>query len=188
MKQPLNEQFIRMQKLAGIIPNIIKENMDNWGNETDDYGRNERDYKPKPSLADFDYNKEEYKKYMEEHFPEEPLNENQSEKFDEIYKAFQQDPVLKNWIYPEGERKRLNINTFMIPGKVFEENFLDIISQKTGLQKDDVRKKLLDNPHVGTKRPTENSEYDFVDRSPTIYTNGNYLNAYEVLKNALKEL
>jgi len=75
MKQPLNEQFTRMQKLAGIIPNIIKENMDNWGNETDDRGGNERDYKPKPSLADFNYNKEEYKKYMEEHFPEEPLNE-----------------------------------------------------------------------------------------------------------------
>ena len=54
------------------------------------------------------------------------LNENQSEKFDEIYKAFQQDSVLKNWIYPEGERERLNISTFMIPGKVFEENFLDI--------------------------------------------------------------
>ena len=116
------------------------------------------------------------------------LLENQTEKFDEIYKAFQQDPVLKKWIYPEGERKRLNINTFMIPGKVFEENFLDIISQKTGLQKDDVRKKLLDNPRVGTKRPTEDSEYYFVDKSPTIYTNGNFLNAYEVLKNALKEL
>jgi hypothetical protein len=116
------------------------------------------------------------------------LNENQSEKFDEIYKAFQQDPVLKKWIYPEGERKRLNINTFMIPGKVFEENFLDMISQKTGLQKDVVRKKLLDNPRVGTKRPTEDSEYDFVDRSPTIYTNGNFLNASEVLKNALEEL
>jgi hypothetical protein len=127
-------------------------------------------------------NKEDYFKKNQK------LNENQSEKFDEIYKAFQQDPVLKNWIYPEGERERLNISTFMIPGKVFEENFLDIISQKTGLQKDDVRKKLLDNPLVGTKRPTKNSEYDFVDRSPTIYTNGNYLNAYEVLKNALKEL
>jgi hypothetical protein len=75
MKPILNEQLTRIRKLAGIIPNIIKENMDNWGNETDDYGRNERDYKPKPSLADFDYNKEEYKKYMEEHFPEEPLNE-----------------------------------------------------------------------------------------------------------------
>ena len=79
MKPILNEQLTRMQKLAGIIPNIIKENMDNWGNETDDYGRNERDYKPKPSLADFNYNKEEYKKYMEEHFPEEPLNEEISE-------------------------------------------------------------------------------------------------------------
>lgn len=116
------------------------------------------------------------------------LNENQSEKFDEIYKAFQQDPVLKKWIYPEGERKRLNINTFMIPGEVFEKNFLDIISQKTGLQKDDVRKKLLDNPRVGKKRSTNNSEYDLVDKSPTIYTNGSFLNAYEVLKNALEEL
>jgi hypothetical protein len=62
-------------KFAIIIPSGIKENMDNWGNETDDRGGNEQDYKPKPSLADFDYNKEEYKKYMEKYFPEEPLNE-----------------------------------------------------------------------------------------------------------------
>jgi hypothetical protein len=95
MKQPLNEQFTRMQKLAGIIPNTIKENMDNWGNETDDYGRNERDYKPKPSLADFDYNKEEYKKYMEEHFPEEPLNENQiNENLNFDYQDKETGPII----------------------------------------------------------------------------------------------
>jgi hypothetical protein len=119
---------------------------------------------------------------------ESQLHEDQSEKFDEIYKAFQQDPVLKKWIYPEGERKKLNIDTFMIPGKVFEENFLDIISQKTGLEKNEIRKKLIDNPKVGQKRPTEDSEDNLVDKSPTIYTNGNFLNAYEVLKAALKEL
>jgi hypothetical protein len=58
-------------KFAVVIPGGIKENIDNWGNEKDDYGRSEQDYKPKPSLADFDYDKEAYKEYMEKHFPEE---------------------------------------------------------------------------------------------------------------------
>jgi hypothetical protein len=73
----MNKQFLKMQKLAGLITEseykklIKKENIEDWGNEQDDYGRSEQDYKPKPSLADFDYDEEEYKKYMEEHFPEE---------------------------------------------------------------------------------------------------------------------
>ena len=77
----MNKEFLKMQKLAGLITEskykelIKKENMDDWGNEKDDYGRSEQDYRQKPSLADFDYNEEEYKKYMEEHFPEEPLDE-----------------------------------------------------------------------------------------------------------------
>jgi hypothetical protein len=62
-------------KFAVIIPGGIKENIDDWGNEKDDYGRSEQDYRPKPSLADFDNNEEEYKKYMKKYFPEEPLNE-----------------------------------------------------------------------------------------------------------------
>jgi hypothetical protein len=62
-------------KFAVIIPGGIKENIDDWGNEKDDYGRSEQDYRPKPSLADFDNNEEEYKKYMKKYFPEESLNE-----------------------------------------------------------------------------------------------------------------
>jgi hypothetical protein len=68
-----------MQKLAGLITEseykkALDENIDNWGNEKDDYGKSEKDYKPKPSLADFDYDEEAYKEYMETHFPEEPLD------------------------------------------------------------------------------------------------------------------
>ena len=55
---------------------LLKEvDTSNWGNEEDDYGRSEKDYRPKPSLADFDYDEEAYKKYMEDNFPGEPLEE-----------------------------------------------------------------------------------------------------------------
>ena len=63
------------EKFAIIIPSGIKENMDNWGNETDDRGGNEQDYKSKPSLADFNYDKEAYKEYMEINFPGESISE-----------------------------------------------------------------------------------------------------------------
>jgi len=69
MKTQINEAK-RMQRLAG----LINEDIDNWGDEKDDYGRSERDYRPKPSLADFDYDEEEYRKYMEINFPGEPLD------------------------------------------------------------------------------------------------------------------
>jgi len=77
----MNLQFLKMQKLAGLITEseykklIKKENIDDWGNEKDDYGRSEQDYKPKPSLADFDYDEEAYEEYMKKHFPGEVLNE-----------------------------------------------------------------------------------------------------------------
>jgi hypothetical protein len=64
-------------KYAVIIPGgkeEMNEGIDDWGDEKDDYGRSEKDYKPKPSLADFDYNEEEYKDYMETNFPGEPLD------------------------------------------------------------------------------------------------------------------
>jgi hypothetical protein len=78
----MNKETLRMQMLAGIITEgqykaKLNENMENWGNEIDDDGNSEKDYKPKPSLADFDYDEEAYKKYMEENFPGEPLDLNE---------------------------------------------------------------------------------------------------------------
>jgi hypothetical protein len=64
-------------KYAVIIPGSkeeLEEDIDDWGDEKDDYGRSEKDYRPKPSLADFDNNEEEYKDYMEKNFPGEPLD------------------------------------------------------------------------------------------------------------------
>jgi hypothetical protein len=55
MKTPLNE-IKRMQRLAG----ILKEGMEDWGNEKDDYGNSEEDYSPEPSIEDFDYDQEAY--------------------------------------------------------------------------------------------------------------------------------
>jgi hypothetical protein len=59
---------------------LLKEEMNedidtsNWGNEKDEYGNSEKDFKFKPDLADFDYNEEDYKDYMEKNFPGESLD------------------------------------------------------------------------------------------------------------------
>jgi len=100
----MNKEILRMQMLAGIITEgqykaKLNENMDNWGNETDDYGRNERDYKPKPSLADFDYNKEEYKKHMKEFFPGEQVDiDDEQVDIDESFKLYQEGDNIFNII------------------------------------------------------------------------------------------
>ena len=100
----MNKETLRMQMLAGIITEgqykaKLNENMDNWGNETDDYGRNERDYKPKPSLADFDYNKEEYKKHMEKHFPGEQVDiDDEQVDIDEDFKLYREGDNIFNII------------------------------------------------------------------------------------------
>jgi hypothetical protein len=107
----MNKETLRMQMLAGIITEgqykaKLNENMDNWGNEPDDSGRNERDYKPKPSLADFNYNKEEYKKYMKEFFPGEQVDiddeqvdiDDEQVDIDESFKLYQEGDNIFNII------------------------------------------------------------------------------------------
>ncbi len=99
----MNKETLRMQMLAGIITEgqykaKLNENIENWGNEEDDYGRNERDYKPKPSLADFDYDKEAYKKYMEENFPDEQVDIDESSRLyregDNIFNIIDQEIII----------------------------------------------------------------------------------------------
>jgi hypothetical protein len=55
MKKQLNE-IKRIQQLAG----IIKEGMEDWGSEKDDYGNSEEDYSPEPTIEDFDGDQEAY--------------------------------------------------------------------------------------------------------------------------------
>ena len=78
----MRKEILRMQMLAGIITEgqykaKLNENIDNWGSEEDDHGNSEENYRTKPSLADFENNEKAYKDYMEENFPNEPLDLNE---------------------------------------------------------------------------------------------------------------
>ena len=99
----MNKETLRMQMLAGIITEgqykaKLNENMKDWGSETDDYGNSEENYRTKPSLADFENDKEAYKKYMEENFPGEPLNLNESSRLyqegDNIFNIIDQQLLM----------------------------------------------------------------------------------------------
>ena len=81
MSKLINEAK-RWQQLAG----LLKEEIDtsNWGKETADDGTSEEDFKFKPSLADFDYDEEEYKKYMAQHFPNDKLDLDEVEEYDVV--------------------------------------------------------------------------------------------------------
>ena len=69
------KKFLVENKLTTNSKLLKEVDTSNWGDEKDDYGRSEKDYRPKPSLADFDNDEEAYKKYMEDNFPGEPLEE-----------------------------------------------------------------------------------------------------------------
>ena len=69
------KKFLVENKLTTNSKLLKEVDTSNWGDEKDDYGRSEKDYRPKPSLADFDYDEEAYKKYMEDNFPGESLEE-----------------------------------------------------------------------------------------------------------------
>ena len=99
----MNKEFFRMQMLAGIITEgqykaKLNENMEDWGSEKDDYGNSEENYRTKPSLADFENDKEAYKKYMEENFPEEQVKENKSSRLyregDNIFNIIDQEIII----------------------------------------------------------------------------------------------
>jgi hypothetical protein len=99
----MNKETLRMQMLAGIITEgqykaKLNENMENWGNEEDDYGNSEENYRTKPSLADFENDEEAYKKYMEENFPGEPLDLNESSRLyregDNIFNIIDQEIII----------------------------------------------------------------------------------------------
>jgi hypothetical protein len=99
-------------------------------------------------------------------------------KFKEIYSEFERNQELK---------KYLNMSTFEIPGNLFETDFLDIIAKKTGFNKVDIRNQIINDPTIGGKNASTNSQYERLG-SPTVYTNGWYLNAYEVLRKILEKL
>ena len=99
----MNKEILRMQMLAGIITEgqykaKLNENMKDWGREEDDYGNSEENYRTKPSLADFENDEEAYKKYMEENFPGEPLNLNESSRLyregDNIFNIIDQEIII----------------------------------------------------------------------------------------------
>ena len=99
----MNKETLRMQMLAGIITEgqykaKLNENMEDWGSEKDDYGNSEENYRTKPSLADFENDEEAYKKYMEENFPGEPLNLNESSRLyregDNIFNIIDQEIII----------------------------------------------------------------------------------------------
>ena len=69
------KKFLVENKLTTNSKLLKEVDTSNWGNEEDDYGTSEKNYRPKPSLADFDYDEEAYKKYMKDNFPGEPLEE-----------------------------------------------------------------------------------------------------------------
>ena len=115
----MNKETLRMQMLAGIITegqykDKLNENIENWGNEEDDYGNSEKNYRTKPSLADFDYDEEAYKKYMEENFPDEQVDIDESSRLyrkgDNIFNIIDQqlliddidDEGLGNNYFPDG--------------------------------------------------------------------------------------
>ena len=93
----MNKETLRMQMLAGIITEgqykaKLNENMENWGNEKNDSGDSEENYRTKPSLADFDYDEEAYKKYMEEFFPGEQVD------IDESFRLYREGDNIFNII------------------------------------------------------------------------------------------
>jgi hypothetical protein len=93
----MNKETLRMQMLAGIITegqykDKLNENMENWGNEEDDYGNSEENYRTKPSLADFGNDEEAYKKYMKINFPDEQVD------IDESFRLYQEDDNIFNII------------------------------------------------------------------------------------------
>jgi hypothetical protein len=99
----MNKETLRMQMLAGIITegqykDKLNENIENWGNEEDDYGNSEKNYRTKPSLADFDYDEEAYKKYMEENFPDEQVDIDESSRLyregDNIFNIIDQEIII----------------------------------------------------------------------------------------------
>jgi len=87
------KKFLVENKLTSNSKMLKEVDTSNWGNKEDDYGRSEKDYRPKPSLADFDYDEEAYKKYMEDNFPGEPLEEDvDQENFKKDYEHCMDSP------------------------------------------------------------------------------------------------
>ena len=145
----MNKEILRMQMLAGIITEgqykaKLNENMKDWGREEDDYGNSEENYRTKPSLADFENDEEAYKKYMEENFPGEPLNLNESSRLyregDNIFNIIDQqlliddidDEGLGNNYFPDGTSRIpiiKNIRGKKIPDYTDDQkqNFIDYL-------------------------------------------------------------
>ena len=142
----MNKEFFRMQMLAGIITEgqykaKLNENMEDWGSEKDDYGNSEENYRTKPSLADFENDEEAYKKYMEENFPGEPLNLNESSRLyregDNIFNIIDQEIII-----PDQDYKYDNDDTVDDDGTNFGIGFP---TQKVGKDyTDDQKRNFID--------------------------------------------
>ena len=147
----MNKETLRMQMLAGIITegqykDKLNENIENWGNEEDDYGNSEKNYRTKPSLADFDYDEEAYKKYMEENFPDEQVDIDESSRLyregDNIFNIIDQqllmdddDEELGNNYFPDGTSRIptiKNIRGKKIPNYTDDQkrNFINYLRNK----------------------------------------------------------
>jgi hypothetical protein len=147
----MNKETLRMQMLAGIITEgqykaKLNENMEDWGSEKDDSGNSEKNYRTKPSLADFDYDKEAYKKYMEENFPDEQVDIDESSRLyregDNIFNIIDQqllidddDEELGNNYFPDGTSRIptiKNIRGKKIPDYTDDQkrNFINYLKNK----------------------------------------------------------
>ena len=147
----MNKETLRMQMLAGIITEgqykaKLNENIENWGNEIDDDGNSEENYRTKPSLADFDYDEEAYKKYMEENFPGEQVDIDESSRLyregDNIFNIIDQqllmdddDEKLGNNYFPDGTSRIptiKNIRGKKIPDYTDDQkrNFINYLKNK----------------------------------------------------------
>ena len=133
------KKFLVENKLTTNSKLLKEVDTSNWGNEEDDSGTSEKDYRPKPSLADFDYDEEAYKKYMKDNFPGEPLEEGMQYKHNEgepneqiIYYNSEDLPQadLENYSTDDFEGYEFKAsNTYLINGYNYQA-----IKHKDGLQ------------------------------------------------------
>ena len=136
----MNKEFLRMQKLAGLITESqykakLNENIENWGDEKDDYGNSEKNYKTKPSLADFDYDREAYTAYMEENFPGEPLDLQEG---DDIFNEIDREIIM-----PDQEFNYGNDTTDDEDGTNYGINFLTTPPKNESDYTDEQKKNFL---------------------------------------------